>query len=273
MGCGASTQPKADNPAPQPISEAPGSEPAPAVAAAAQDVPADAEPSAPVAAEAASVSPNEGGGMGLVVMGPPASGKGEVLKKVAKEWGFVQLSTSKAYRYANEKGLPGAEAAKPAPGDLPDELKATFLSHRIKEEDCATKGWLLDGFPRTQAQAELLSSAGVKPKILILIDLSDEIISAKLTLRRVDPMTHKMYHLKDNPPPDEEVSNRLMVRNDDQPKAVKELLEKYHDETDGVLAAWNDIVLKVPGCSSSQGPDIDKEADAVAAQISALLKK
>jgi len=269
MGCGASTQPKADNPAPKPISEAPRSEPAPA--AAAQNAPLGAEPSAPVAAEPD--SPVKGGGMGLVVMGPPASGKGEVLKKVAKEWGFVQLSTSKAYRYANEKGLPGAEAAKPAPGDLPDELKATFLSHRIKEEDCATKGWLLDGFPRTQAQAELLSSAGVKPKILILIDLSDEIISEKLTLRRVDPVTHKMYHLKDNPPPDEEISNRLMVRNDDQPRAVKELLEKYHDETDGVLATWSDIVLKVPGCSSSQGPDIDKEADAVAAEISALLKK
>lgn len=204
----------------------------------------------------------------MVVAGPPASGKGDVCKQLVAKMGFVQLSTVSTYRFCLNKGVPEADEAKKAIDDkksIPDEVMAKLLAQRIKEEDCTSKGWFIDGYPRTKGQAELLAEAGVKPQILVSLEVSDERLVEKQTLRRVDPETQLMYHLKDNPPPkDEAIEARLVQRPDDNEDKVKEQIAKYHGETDGLLEAWADVLVKV---------DCDCDVGAVVANIEAAIKE
>merc|ERR1711907_404344 len=118
----------------------------------------------------------------------------------------------------------------------------------MEEPDCKENGWFMDGYPRNKQQATLLGEAGVKPLKLVVMELTDQRLIEKVTLRRVDPTTQQIYHLKDNPPPkDEALQARLIQRDGDNEDVVKEQLKKYREETTGLLEAWSDILLEVNG--------------------------
>jgi adenylate kinase family enzyme len=123
----------------------------------------------------------------------------------------------------------------------------TQVKDRLDEDDCKIKGWLLDGFPRTEAQAEALEGAGIDADCFVFLDVPDEILVERVIGRRTDPVTGKIYHMTFSPPTDEEVLNRLDQRSDDTEEKVKVRLEQFHANVDAVKGSYTDILVSVNG--------------------------
>ena len=108
------------------------------------------------------------------------------------------------------------------------------VKERLDEDDCKTQGWLLDGFPRTQAQAQALADSGITADCFVFLDVPDEVLVERVVGRRTDPVTGKIYHMTFSPPEDEEVLNRLEQRSDDTEEKVKVRLEQFHANVEAV---------------------------------------
>ena len=145
--------------------------------------------------------------------------------------------------------------------------RTTQVKERLDSPDCAESGWLLDGFPRTLAQAEALAEAGVSADCFIFLDVPDDILVERVVGRRTDPATGKIYHMTFSPPDDEEVLNRLEQRSDDTEEKVKVRLGQFHSNVEAVRGSYTDIAVEVDG---TQRPEevsamIVKTIDAVLA--------
>ena len=108
-----------------------------------------------------------------------------------------------------------------------DHIITNIVLDRLKEDDCKEKGWLLDGFPRTEAQAESLMAATadpdsgiLPPDAFVVLDVPSEILVERVVGRRSDPETGKIYHMTFNPPETEEIADRLIQRADDTEEAI-----------------------------------------------------
>ena len=142
------------------------------------------------------------------------------------------------------------------------------MKDRLEEDDCKTNGWLLDGFPRTPAQAEALAAAGIKADCFIFLNVPDEILVERVVGRRTDPETGKIYHMKFSPPEDEEVLARLEQRSDDTEEKVKVRLEQFHANVEAVKGSYADIGIEIDGTASPD--EVAKAVDAaIKSKISA----
>lgn len=121
------------------------------------------------------------------------------------------------------------------------------VKDRLDNDDCKKKGWLLDGFPRTQAQAGALSDAGVSADCFIFLNVPDDILVERVVGRRTDPETGKIYHLTFAPPEDDEVLQRLEQRSDDTEEKVRVRLEQFHANIEAVKGSYTDISVDVDG--------------------------
>ena len=121
------------------------------------------------------------------------------------------------------------------------------VKDRLAEEDCQTRGWLLDGFPRTQAQAKALEDAGIQADCFVFLNVPDAILVERVVGRRTDPVTGKIYHMTFSPPKDEEVLKRLEQRSDDTEEKVKVRLEQFHANVEAVKDSYTDISVTVDG--------------------------
>jgi adenylate kinase len=122
----------------------------------------------------------------------------------------------------------------------------------LGQADCKENGWLLDGFPRTQAQANALTEAGVSADCFLFLDVPDEVLVERVVGRRTDPKTGKIYHMKFSPPDDEEVLTRLEQRSDDTEEKVKVRLEQFHANVDAVKDSYTEIMVSING---NRAPD------------------
>ncbi len=176
--------------------------------------------------------------MRIVLVGPPASGKGTQAKIFVERLGVPQVSTGDMLRAAKKAGTElGVEAAKyMSAGKLvPDEVVIGLVRERLHEED-ASKGFILDGFPRTEVQADaldaLLSSIDKPLDAVVQIDVPRDLLVERAVLRRTDKRTGQIYHLKYNPPPpDAELDHRA----DDQEDQVNQRLNDYETMTSALL--------------------------------------
>ncbi|KAL4101477.1 hypothetical protein PRIC1_005229 [Phytophthora ramorum] len=179
----------------------------------------------------------------LVISGPPAGGKGTQCEQLVALLGVVHLSTGDILRQAiREKSSLGLQAqGYMDSGQLvPDELIVDVVLERITRPDCESRGWLLDGFPRTATQAEALLAARdgkAAPDCVLVLDVPDEEVIRRIAGRRVDPETGKTYHVEFNPPPPE-VQSRVIQRSDDTEETLRTRLEQFHAHSDGVLSAF-----------------------------------
>ena len=151
----------------------------------------------------------------VVICGAPASGKGTQCEMIKSEFGLVHLSTGDILRAAVQEGTPLGKTAKGYmdSGQLvPDELIIDVICARLKQEDCQTQGWLLDGFPRTKTQADALTKAGMVPDCFLMLDVPEEILVERVTGRRTDPVTGKIYHMTFKPPETPEIAARVVQR-------------------------------------------------------------
>mmetsp|Transcript_26069 Transcript_26069/g.52451 ORF Transcript_26069/g.52451 Transcript_26069/m.52451 type:complete len:157 (-) Transcript_26069:244-714(-) len=130
---------------------------------------------------------------------------------------------------------------------VPDDVIIGVVKDRLSESDCVECGWLLDGFPRTPAQAEALAEAGVSADCFIFLNVPDDVLVERVVGRRTDPVTGKIYHMTFSPPDDDEVLARLEQRSDDTEEKVKVRLEQFHANVDAVKGSYTDIAVEVDG--------------------------
>lgn len=118
---------------------------------------------------------------------------------------------------------------------------------RLRQQDCITNGWLLDGFPRTRAQAEALAQAGLVPDNFILLDVPEALLVERVTGRRTDPVTGKIYHLKYSPPESEEIAARLIQRSDDTAEKIIVRYREFQSHIDAIKSFYDSKTIRVDG--------------------------
>jgi adenylate kinase len=175
--------------------------------------------------------------MRIILLGSPGSGKGTQARFITEKYAIPQISTGDMLRAAVRAGTAlGAEAKKvmDAGGLVSDAIILGLIKERIAESDCA-HGFLLDGFPRTIAQAEGLKEMGVELDYVIEIAVEDEEIVRRMSGRRVHLPSGRTYHLIFNPPKndglDDVTGEPLIQRDDDQETTVRKRLSVYHQQT------------------------------------------
>jgi adenylate kinase len=174
----------------------------------------------------------------VILVGPPGAGKGTQAKLLSEKWGVPQISTGDMLREAKKAGTQlGKEAAEfmNRGALVPDSVVIGLVDERLRLADAAN-GFLLDGFPRTVAQAEalgdLLLARGLKLDGVVQIDVPRDLLVERATLRRTDKRTGQIYNLKHSvPPPGAELEHRA----DDQPETVAKRLDAYDSMTAALL--------------------------------------
>ncbi|OIJ15470.1 adenylate kinase [Anaerobacillus arseniciselenatis] len=173
--------------------------------------------------------------MNLILMGLPGTGKGTQAEKIVDNYHVPHISTGDMFRAAIKGGTDlglKAKAFMDAGNLVPDEVTIGIVRERLSEEDCK-KGFLLDGFPRTVAQAEaleeMLSSMGRQLDAVLYIEVPKDELFERLTGRWVSPTSGASYHMKFNPPKVEGICDKdgsqLIQRDDDKPETVANRLE------------------------------------------------
>jgi adenylate kinase len=176
----------------------------------------------------------------VVISGAPASGKGTQCELIVKRFGLVHISTGDVLREHVKQGTPLGKQAQGAMsrGELvPDELIINMVKEKLATEECRTKGWLLDGFPRTQPQAQAMLAAGIIPDKFVLLDVPDDVLIDRVIGRRLDPETNAIYHVKYSPPP-AEVAARCIQREDDTEEKARVRLAFYHRNLGAIRSSF-----------------------------------
>ncbi len=183
--------------------------------------------------------------MKIIMLGAPGAGKGTQAKMIAEKYGLPHISTGDIFR-ANIKN--GTELGKEAKEYMdkgllvPDELTVRLLLDRVAQDDCKN-GYVLDGFPRTIPQAEVLdeklSELGEKVDYAINVDVPDENIVNRMSGRRACLSCGATYHIVSIPPKKEGIcdvcGSELVLRDDDKPETVQNRLKVYHDQTQPLI--------------------------------------
>ncbi|AKT36639.1 adenylate kinase [Chondromyces crocatus] len=174
----------------------------------------------------------------VILLGPPGSGKGTQARVVCQELGNVpQLATGDMLREAKRAGTLERHYldVMDAGGLLPDEAVVGLIERRIAEPDCS-RGFLLDGFPRSTGQAqaldEMLSKRSLNIDAVVLLDVPRTLLEERVIHRRIDKAGGQIYHLLYNPPPP---NVELEHRADDRSEAVKKRLDSYEAITAALL--------------------------------------
>ena len=175
--------------------------------------------------------------MNMIFLGAPGAGKGTHAARVAERLSIPTISTGALLRAAIAAGTElGREAKRHMEGGnlAPDELVLGIVKERIAMEDCRN-GFILDGFPRTVAQAEALEQLGVRLDCVLNLHVPDEAIVDRMSGRRVCANCGATYHVEFNPSDDgvhcDECHTELSIREDDKPETVKARLVIYHEKT------------------------------------------
>ncbi|MGR9099728.1 MAG: adenylate kinase [Gammaproteobacteria bacterium] len=184
--------------------------------------------------------------MRIILLGSPGSGKGTQAQFITEKFAIPQISTGDMLRAAVREGTPlGLKAKKVMEkgGLVSDDIILGLIKERIAEPDCRN-GFLLDGFPRTIAQAEGLDKMGVKIDHVIEIQVDDEAIIERMSGRRIHPESGRSYHIKFNPPITEGIDDfsgePLIQREDDKEDTVRKRLEVYHQQTKPLVGYYTE---------------------------------
>ena len=193
--------------------------------------------------------------MKLILLGAPGAGKGTQAARIAETLRIPAVSTGNMLREAIANQTEIGKKAKSfmdAGKLVPDEVVIGIVAERLAQPDCAN-GYILDGMPRTIAQAQALEDRGVVIDRAVSIEVRDDLIEARMTGRRVCGACGASYHLTENPPKVEGVCDvcgkALSVRKDDEPETVRNRLKVFHAETEALkdFYAARDRLLLING--------------------------
>ena len=176
--------------------------------------------------------------MNLVLLGAPGAGKGTQAEMLTAKLQIPAISTGNMLREAMANGSELGKQVKNYMDEgrlVPDELILGIVAERTARPDCE-KGFILDGVPRTPAQAEALDRMGIKIDHVVSIEVDDAVIEGRMTGRRVCTKCGASYHIAANPPKQEGICDQcgeaVTIRKDDAPETVRNRLKIYHDTTE-----------------------------------------
>jgi len=213
--------------------------------------------------------------MRIILLGSPGSGKGTQARFITEKYNIPQISTGDMLRAAVKAGTAlGREAKKimDAGGLVSDDIILGLIKERIAEPDCVD-GFLLDGFPRTIAQAEGLAAMGADIDHVIEIAVDDEEIVKRMSGRRVHVDSGRTYHVEFNPPKTEGIDDvtgePLIQRQDDKEETVRKRLAVYHEQTQPLVGFYSDAANRgeVTFSSISGIGPVEKITEAVFAAL------
>jgi adenylate kinase len=201
--------------------------------------------------------------MHIILLGGPGSGKGTQARFITEKYGIPSISTGDMLRVAVREGTPlGIEVRKVMDkgGLVSDDIILGLIKERIYHTDCKN-GFLLDGFPRTIAQAEGLDAMGITMDHVIEIVVEDDEIVKRMSGRRVHSESGRTYHIEFNPPKQEGIDDitgeALIQREDDREETVRKRLFVYHEQTKPLVGYYTDAMLagdvkfsSIPGVGS-----------------------
>ncbi|KAK4852983.1 hypothetical protein QYF36_001885 [Acer negundo] len=203
----------------------------------------------------------------VMISGAPASGKGTQCELIVQKFGLLHISTGDLLRAEVSAGTEIGNKAKEfmnAGQLVPDEIVTAMVIARLSREDAKEKGWLLDGYPRSFAQAQSLEKLKIRPDVYVVLEVPNEILIDRCVGRRLDPVTRKIYHVKSFPPETEEIKARLVTRPDDTKEKVKSRLEIYKQNAKAVSSTYSNIMKKIDG---------NRQKDMVFKDIKSLLSQ
>ena len=176
--------------------------------------------------------------MNLILLGAPGAGKGTQAEILAKKLQIPTISTGNMLREAMSNGSELGKEVKYYMDNgllVSDELILKMLSQRVSQPDCAN-GFILDGVPRTLAQAQALPSYDINIDYVVSLEIDDAVIEGRMTGRRVCGKCGSSYHIVANPPKKDGVcdncGSELSIRKDDAPETVRTRLQVYHASTE-----------------------------------------
>ncbi len=182
--------------------------------------------------------------MKLILLGAPGAGKGTQAEAICDKLSIPAISTGNILREAIKNETQMGLAAKKYIDDgalVPDDVIISIIKERLSNKDC-DNGFILDGVPRTVAQAEALENMGVEIDKVVEIVVKDDVIVKRLAGRRVCASCGASYHLQYKPSANESVCDRcsgqLIIRKDDEPATTIERLKTYHEQTEPLVGFY-----------------------------------
>ena len=176
--------------------------------------------------------------MNLILLGAPGAGKGTQAELLMKKLGIPGISTGNMLREAVANGSEVGKKAKYCMDNgllVSDDIIMDIVAERVAQPDCKN-GFILDGVPRTLAQAEALEARGIQIDHVVSIEIDDAVIEGRMTGRRVCGKCGASYHIVANPPKVEGIcdscGSELVIRKDDAPETVRNRLKVYHEQTE-----------------------------------------
>ena len=202
--------------------------------------------------------------MKIVMLGAPGAGKGTQAKKISEKYGIPHISTGDIFRANIKENTELGQKAKTYMDQgllVPDELTVRILLDRVAKEDCKD-GYVLDGFPRTIPQAEVLEDAlnklGDKIDYAVNVEVPDENIIRRMGGRRACLSCGATYHIEHVPPKKEGICDQcgqpLVLRDDDKPETVKNRLRVYQEQTQPLIDFYTErkVLRTVDGTQDMQ---------------------
>ena len=201
----------------------------------------------------------------LILLGPPGAGKGTQAKLLAQEYGVPHISTGDMFRDHKARGTElgkTIQAIMDAGGLVTDDVTNAMVKERLSRPDVA-KGFILDGYPRTTAQAEylekLLASMGRRIDRVVSYEVAEELVVERISGRRSCPKCGAVYHVSQNPPRRTGFCDKddtgLVQRDDDKPENVKKRLQEYADKTWPLKRFYQErgVVSEIEGVGTPEG--------------------
>lgn len=200
--------------------------------------------------------------LNLILFGPPGAGKGTQAARLQEDFRLPYVATGDILRAAVKDGTELGLKAKGFmdAGELvPDDLVIDLIVDRVGADD-ARDGFILDGFPRTRAQADALAEAfdklGRRITAVLLFDVPDDVLVKRISGRRMSVKTGRVYHVESDPPKHEgrcDVDgSRLIQRDDDKPEVVERRLAVYHEQTEPLVSYYDErgLLRRIDGTRS-----------------------
>ena len=169
----------------------------------------------------------------VLIVGAPGSGKTTLGRLIAQKYGLVYVSASNLLNGEIASKTPIGRVAAPLMKDgelVPDDMIVGLVEARLSESDCKVNGWVLEGFPKTEGQMNMLKLMKQTPSLVVVLQIDDDIVYERHEYKKIDPITGVVYSLKGTvTPSDEEVLARLVSRDCDKHEIVKKRLKGWKE--------------------------------------------